>query len=106
MTLADYRARLKERARVRARLRRACRHLRRLRDAFGTRPARRRALQATGNPQFAVPSSLLGVPALSLPLFMLDGMPLGLQVLGYANGDANAFAIGAWLLKELGGEPG
>jgi hypothetical protein len=29
-----------------------------------------------------------------------------LQVLGYANGDANAFAIGAWLIKELGGDPG
>ncbi len=30
---------------------------------------------------------------------MLDGMPLGLQVLGYANGDASAFAIGlgSWL---------
>jgi Asp-tRNA(Asn)/Glu-tRNA(Gln) amidotransferase A subunit family amidase len=63
-------------------------------------------LQTTGSPQFAVPSSLLGIPALSLPLFMLDGMPLGLQVLGYANGDANAFAIGAWLMKELGGESG
>ena len=63
-------------------------------------------LQATGNPQFAVPSSLLGIPALSLPLFVLDGMPLGLQILGYANGDANAFAIGAWLMKELGGEAG
>jgi hypothetical protein len=33
-------------------------------------------------------------------------MPLGLQVLGYANGDANAFAISAWLMKELGGETG
>ena len=61
-------------------------------------------LQATGNPQFAVPSSLLGIPALSLPMFMLDGMPLGLQVLGYANGDASAFAICAWLMAQLGGE--
>jgi hypothetical protein len=33
-------------------------------------------------------------------------MPLGLQVLGYANGDANAFAIGAWLMKEFGSESG
>ena len=62
--------------------------LRRLRDAC-LRPGRAPAgLQSTGSPQFAVPSSLLGVPALSLPLFEVDGMPLGLQVLGFANEDA------------------
>jgi Asp-tRNA(Asn)/Glu-tRNA(Gln) amidotransferase A subunit family amidase len=61
-------------------------------------------LQSTGNPQFAVPSSLLGVPALSLPLFFLDGMPLGLQVLGYANEDASTFATAAWLRDTLSEE--
>jgi Asp-tRNA(Asn)/Glu-tRNA(Gln) amidotransferase A subunit family amidase len=105
MTLADYRGWLKERTSVRAlyaELADTC-------DACVTLSAPGRApqgLQTTGSPQFAVPSSLLGIPALSLPLFMLDGMPLGLQVLGYANGDANAFAISAWLMKELGGETG
>jgi Asp-tRNA(Asn)/Glu-tRNA(Gln) amidotransferase A subunit family amidase len=105
MTLADYRGWLKERTSVRAlyaELADTC-------DACVTLAAPGPApqgLQTTGNPQFAVPSSLLGIPALSLPLFMLNGMPLGLQVLGYANGDANAFAISAWLMKELGGETG
>jgi len=105
VTLADYRGWLKERTSVRALYAEladtcdACLTL----SAPGPAP---QGLQTTGNPQFAVPSSLLGIPALSLPLFMLDGMPLGLQVLGYANGDANAFAISAWLVKELGGEAG
>jgi Asp-tRNA(Asn)/Glu-tRNA(Gln) amidotransferase A subunit family amidase len=105
MTLADYRGWLKERTSVRALYAEladtcdACVTL----SAPGPAP---QGLQTTGSPQFAVPSSLLGIPALSLPLFMLDGMPLGLQVLGYANGDANAFAISAWLMKELGGETG
>jgi Asp-tRNA(Asn)/Glu-tRNA(Gln) amidotransferase A subunit family amidase len=105
MTLADYRGWLKERTSMRAlyaELADTC-------DACVTLSAPAPApkgLQTTGNPQFAVPSSLLGIPALSLPLFMLDSMPLGLQVLGYANGDADAFAIGAWLMKELGGETG
>ena len=105
MTLADYRGWLKERTSVRALYAEladtcdACVTL----SAPGPAP---QGLQTTGNPQFAVPSSLLGIPALSLPLFMLDGMPLGLQVLGYANGDANAFAIGAWLMKEFGSESG
>ena len=105
MTLADYRGWLKERTSVRAlyaELADTC-------DACVTLAAPGPApqgLQTTGNPQFAVPSSLLGIPALSLPLFMLNGMPLGLQVLGYANGDANAFAISAWLMKEFGSETG
>ena len=47
-----------------------------------------KGLQSTGNSAFAVPSSLLGIPALTLPLFEIDGMPLGLQVLGFVNEDA------------------
>ena len=50
----------------------------------------------TGNPEFAVPASLLGVPALSLPLFEVNAMPLGLQVIGFFDRDADAFAIAAW----------
>jgi Asp-tRNA(Asn)/Glu-tRNA(Gln) amidotransferase A subunit family amidase len=105
MTLADYRGWLKQRTSVRALYAEladtcdACVTL----SAPGAAP---QGLHTTGNPQFAVPFSLLGIPALSLPLFMLDGMPLGLQALGYANGDANTFATGAWLMGQLGGETG
>jgi Asp-tRNA(Asn)/Glu-tRNA(Gln) amidotransferase A subunit family amidase len=101
LTLADYRAALIERARIRARFAElasmcdACVSL----SAPGPAPA---GLQSTGSPQFAVPSSLLGTPALSLPLFEIDGMPLGLQVLGFANEDAGAFATAAWLRDHLG----
>src|SRR5437867_4421986 len=103
MTLADYRGWLKERTGVRALYAEladtcdACVTL----SAPGPAP---QGLQSTGSPQFAVPSSLLGVPAVSLPLFMVDGMPLGLQVLGYANADATVFATAAWLMAHLGGE--
>jgi Asp-tRNA(Asn)/Glu-tRNA(Gln) amidotransferase A subunit family amidase len=48
-----------------------------------------------------VPSSLLGVPALSLPIFNVNGMPLGLQVLGFFNEDARAFAHAGWLRDQL-----
>jgi Asp-tRNA(Asn)/Glu-tRNA(Gln) amidotransferase A subunit family amidase len=96
-TLAQYRAGLQERARIRAvhaALAAAC-------DAAIALPAPGGApegLNATGNPEFAVPASLLGVPALSLPLFADGGMPLGLQVIGYLDRDADAFAIAAWLM--------
>src|SRR5215467_7088323 len=103
MTLADYRGWLKERTGVRAlyaELADSCDACVTL-SAPGPAPA---GLQSTGSPQFAVPASLLGVPALSLPVFMLDGLPLGLQLLGFANADATAFATAAWLMAQLGGE--
>jgi Asp-tRNA(Asn)/Glu-tRNA(Gln) amidotransferase A subunit family amidase len=102
MTLADYRGLIKARTRIRAlyeELAHSCDACVTL-AAPGAAPA---GLQSTGNPQFAVPSSLLGVPALSLPLFQSEGMPLGLQLLGYANDDATAFAVAAWLRDHLGG---
>jgi Asp-tRNA(Asn)/Glu-tRNA(Gln) amidotransferase A subunit family amidase len=98
LTLADHRADLKERARIRAvyaELAASCDACIAL-AAPGTAP---RGLASTGNPEFAVPSSLLGVPALSLPLFEVGGLPLGLQVIGFFNRDADAFAVGAWLMQ-------
>jgi Asp-tRNA(Asn)/Glu-tRNA(Gln) amidotransferase A subunit family amidase len=100
MTLADYRASLEERARLRAahaELATAC-------DAYIALAAPSRApegLGSTGNPEFAVPASLLGVPALSLPMFEVNGMPLGLQVVGYRDRDADAFSTAAWLTAAL-----
>jgi Asp-tRNA(Asn)/Glu-tRNA(Gln) amidotransferase A subunit family amidase len=100
MTLSEHRADLKERARIRA----AYAELAATCDACITLAApggAPKGLASTGNPEFAVPSSLLGVPALSLPLFQIDGMPLGLQVIGYFDRDADAFAIAAWLQSSL-----
>ncbi len=98
LTLAEHRADLKERARIRAvhaELAASC-------DACITLAAPDGApegLSSTGNPEFAVPASLLGVPALSLPLFEVNDMPLGLQVIGYFDCDAEAFATAAWLTQ-------
>jgi Asp-tRNA(Asn)/Glu-tRNA(Gln) amidotransferase A subunit family amidase len=49
----------------------------------------------TGDPIFVVSGSLLGVPAVSLPLLEEEGLPLGLQVLGFAQRDADLFATAA-----------
>jgi Asp-tRNA(Asn)/Glu-tRNA(Gln) amidotransferase A subunit family amidase len=54
-------------------------------------------LHSTGDAAFAVAFSLLGVPAVSLPLLQDDGLPLGLQVTGFGQGDAATVAVGAWL---------
>ena len=100
LTLADHRADLRERARVRAvhaELARNC-------VACITLAAPSNApegLASTGNPDFAVPASLLGVPALSLPLFEVNAMPLGLQLIGYFDRDAETFAIASWIASAL-----
>ncbi len=55
----------------------------------------------TGDPIYAVPSSILGAPALSLPLLADEGMPLGLQLIGYPHGDARLFAIAGGVTEAL-----
>ena len=52
-------------------------------------------LDSTGNPIFVVQGSLLGVPTLSLPLVTLNGLPLGIQMLGFLDEDAALFAHAA-----------
>jgi Asp-tRNA(Asn)/Glu-tRNA(Gln) amidotransferase A subunit family amidase len=37
----------------------------------------------------------------ALPLFEDDAMPLGLQVIGYFDRDADAFAVASWLQSWL-----
>lgn len=54
-------------------------------------------IASTGDPTFAIPGSLLGVPALSLPLFTVSGLPVGLQALGFRDDDASLFEMGAFL---------
>ncbi len=62
---------------------------------------RPKAWPSTGSPEFAVPASLLGVPALSLPVFGVNGMPLGLQLIGFFDRDAETFAMANWLMSSL-----
>ena len=50
-------------------------------------------ISATGNPAQNVASSYLGVPVISLPLMQLDGLPLGLQVMGLAGEDGRLLNV-------------
>jgi Asp-tRNA(Asn)/Glu-tRNA(Gln) amidotransferase A subunit family amidase len=100
MGLNDYRADIDERARIRTlyeSLAAQC-------DACVTLAAPAAApigLGSTGDPVFAVPSSLLGVPAISLPLLHEQGLPLGFQVIGFNGKDAGAVATAGWIEKNL-----
>jgi Asp-tRNA(Asn)/Glu-tRNA(Gln) amidotransferase A subunit family amidase len=100
MSLEDYQRLLAERDRIRAvyaGLEASC-------DACITLCAPGPApvgLGSTGDPIFVVPGSLLGVPALGLPLLEEDGLPLGFQVLGFAQKDAAAMAVARWIEQTL-----
>ena len=60
-------------------------------------------LETTGNPIFVVPGSMLGAPGVSLPVLDDGGLPLGLQVLGFPQADADLFAVAASIEDMLRG---
>tara|TARA_Y100000746_G_scaffold72529_1_gene60572 strand:+ start:804 stop:2177 length:1374 start_codon:yes stop_codon:yes gene_type:complete len=64
-----------------------------------------KGFSSTGDPSFAVYSSILGAPAINLPLLEVDGMPLGVQLIGYPQKDADLFKVAHWLLKLLKIDP-
>jgi Asp-tRNA(Asn)/Glu-tRNA(Gln) amidotransferase A subunit family amidase len=70
--------------------------------ACGAAPA---GLGTTGNTVMNVSASLLGCPALTLPVLADEGLPLGLQLLGRTNADAGLFGNAAWIVKEALARP-
>lgn len=67
--------------------------------SIGSAPA---SLETTGDPVFCTLWTLLGVPALSLPVLQApDGMPLGLQLVGPPNDDARLLRSARVLLENL-----
>jgi Asp-tRNA(Asn)/Glu-tRNA(Gln) amidotransferase A subunit family amidase len=100
MTLDDYRADLKERDR-----RRAVYHALAVEfdgcitlAALGAAPI---GLGSTGDPVFAAPGSMLGAPAITLPVLRDAGLPLGLQLMGFANLDAMLLATAGGVLEVM-----
>src|SRR5205085_8548152 len=67
--------------------------------ALGTAP---KGLGATGDPVFCVLWTLLGMPAVTLPLMQgANGLPLGVQLVGRRNFDARLLRTARWLEKKL-----
>jgi Asp-tRNA(Asn)/Glu-tRNA(Gln) amidotransferase A subunit family amidase len=62
-------------------------------------------LGSTGNSAMNVAASLLGCPALTLPLLEDEGLPLGLQLLGGANRDSALFEVASWVAGDAFGRP-
>ena len=56
-------------------------------------------IETTGNAVFNVPASALRCPAISLPLLEADGLPLGLQLIGFPNAERALGSIANWILE-------
>ena len=66
--------------------------------AIGVAPS----IETTGDPIFCSLWSLLGVPAISLPLLTGEsGLPLGVQVVGHKGEDARLLNVAGWLIEKL-----
>jgi Asp-tRNA(Asn)/Glu-tRNA(Gln) amidotransferase A subunit family amidase len=106
MTLDDYRAMLIEREQAQA----AHRAIAPLADAVitlscpgpaplwsGDKPGEPLIARPTGDAIFNYPSSMLFTPAVTVPMLAVDGMPVGVQLMGQPHEDASMVAIARWL---------
>lgn len=63
-----------------------------------------RGLESTGSPAFCTIWTLLGLPAVTLPLLTgADGMPMGVQLVGRFGDDARVLRTARWLVTTIAG---
>ena len=63
-----------------------------------------RGLSSTGSPTFCTIWTLLGMPAVTLPLLTgADGMPIGVQLVGRFGDDARLLRTARWLVSTIAG---
>jgi len=67
----------------------------------GDVPGQPLAARPTGEAVFNVPSSVIGAPAVTVPLASVGGMPFGIQVMTQLQTDAQATAIARWMLETI-----
>ncbi|WP_299452289.1 amidase [uncultured Pigmentiphaga sp.] len=94
--LDGYRACLEARAQLRQQFEALVREV----DAFITLSAPGAAphgIQWTGDPIFNVSASVLGAPAITLPLLKVGSMPLGVQLIGAQHTDQQLFRTAQWI---------
>ncbi|HYE92939.1 MAG TPA: amidase, partial [Terriglobales bacterium] len=67
----------------------------------GDVPGQPLAARPTGDFVFNAPSSLLFAPAVTMPLMAVEGMPVGVQLVGQPHDDARITAMARWALKTI-----
>lgn len=111
MSVSDYRNALLLRDQARARLQALAPYVGGLITLNSTGPAPHLVLPAqprngiaygtTANPAFNIPSSILGTPAVNLPLMSVEEMPIGMQVMGQQNQDNHITGVARWIYENV-----
>ena len=57
-----------------------------------------------GTPWYNDASSAIGAPTLNLPLLSVEGVPLGVQLMGFEGADADLVSVARWLLEACGSQ--
>jgi Asp-tRNA(Asn)/Glu-tRNA(Gln) amidotransferase A subunit family amidase len=100
LTIDDYRSRLLQRQEARNRFA----AIAPLADALlglaspGPAPV---SLRSTGDSIFNSPTSILGSPAVTVPMLAIAGMPVGIQIVGQSHADARVAGIARWLMQTV-----
>lgn len=58
-------------------------------------------LHTTGDPTYNAASSILGAPAVTVPVMAVGGLPVGVQVMGQQHADERVVAIARWLAEAV-----
>ena len=67
----------------------------------GDMPGEPLAPRPTGDAVFNYPSSMIGAPVVTVPTMAVNGMPVGLQIMGQRNEDARITAIARWIHETI-----
>ncbi len=59
------------------------------------------AARPTGDAVFNYPSSMLFAPVVNVPLMAVDGLPVGVQLIGQQHEDARMTSLAHWMLNSL-----
>ena len=60
-----------------------------------------RGLGSTGDSVFNSPTSVLGAPAVTVPMLAIQGMPVDIQIVGQRHADARTAGIARWLFENV-----
>ena len=67
----------------------------------GDKPGEPLLPRPTGSAAFNCPSSLAGIPAVTIPMLAINGLPLGVQLMGQDGEEARMTSLARWVHRNI-----